>query len=135
MNDEIYWLTLTATLTASLSVVYVFNIIVRQWPSSGFNILYSPPEPGEDRYAWQWGARAYSAHMNAIENLVVFAPLVLALQVTESSTELTTLACEIYFWVRLVHAPFYIFNIPYVRTISWTIGLIANFVLAYQLLF
>lgn len=134
MTSEIYWLTLTATLTGLLSVVYVINIIVRQWPGKGLRILASPPEPGEDRYAWEWGERAYGAHMNAVENLVVFAPLALAVHVTGSSNETTVLACAIYFWARLIHALFYIVGIPYVRTISWTVGLIATLSLAFQLL-
>ena len=133
--NEIYWLILTATLTGLLSVVYVLNIIVKQWPGKGLNVLYSPPEPGEDRFAWQWGNRAYSAHMNAVENLVVFASLAIAVHVTDSGNAATAMACEIYFWARLIHAVFYIFGVPYVRTISWTVGLIGTLTLAYQLLF
>jgi uncharacterized MAPEG superfamily protein len=72
--------------------------------------------------------------MNAVENLVVFAPLAVAVHLTGTGNETTAMACEVYGWARLIHAPFYILGIPYVRSISWTVGLIACFVLAYQLL-
>jgi len=39
--------------------------------------------------------------MNAVENLVVFAPLAIAVQVTGSGNAVTALACEIYFWPDL----------------------------------
>ncbi len=135
MTSEILWLTLTSVLTASLSLVYVINIVIKQWPAKGLNVLYSPPEPGTDRYAWVWGNRAYSAHMNAVENLAVFAPLVIVVYLTGSSNAVTAMACEVYFWARLIHAIFYIVGVPYVRTFSWTVGFIASLTLAYQLLF
>ena len=62
------------------------------------------------------------------------SPLALAIHVTGSGNEVTALACATYFWARLIHAPFYIINAPYVRTAAWTVGLVACFVLAYQLL-
>jgi len=134
MTDEIYWLTLTAILTGLLSVVYVVNIAVRQWPLKGLRIIENPPQPGTDRYAWEWGHRAYGAHMNAIENLLLFAPLALAVTATGTSNSVTVLACQVYFWARAVHAIFFIAGVPYVRTLAWTVGLIATFILAGQLL-
>lgn len=138
MTEEIYWLVLTSGLTAALSLVYVLNVIVRQYPKEYpitgiFRILVFPPLPGEDRFQWEWGFRAERAHLNAIENLVAFAPLVLAVQITGTNNEMTAMACQIYFWARLVHAPGLIFKIPTVRTIAWMVGLGATFVLFYQL--
>ena len=134
MTSELYWLILTTALTGLLSIPYVLNIMSKQWPILGLRLFARPPEPGEDRFAWAWGRRAEGAHMNAVENLVIFAPLALAIHVTGSGNEVTALACATYFWARLIHAPFYIVNAPYVRTAAWTVGLVACFVLAYQLL-
>lgn len=139
---ELYWLTLTVAFSSILSLPYVAAIIVRQYPviaerspfTAPIRLLKGPPEPGSDRYAWAWGQRAYGAHMNAVENLVVFVPLVFIVYLTQSSNEVTAAACQVYFWARLIHAPFYIFNVPYVRTLSWTVGLVATLVIAYQLL-
>ncbi|MEA1888266.1 MAG: MAPEG family protein [Pseudomonadota bacterium] len=78
--------------------------------------------------------RAYRAHMNAFEGLALFAPLAIAVDVSGSSNEITVLACVVYFWTRLIYAPLYYFNVPYVKTSAWSIGLGATLTLAYQLL-
>ncbi len=134
MTSEIYWLSLTAALTAALSLPYVINIMARQWPGQGLRLLANPPEPGSDRFAWAWGRRAEGAHYNAVENLVAFAPLAVAAHMTGTSNEITALACQVYFWARLIHAPFYILGVPYVRTLAWTVGLLATLTLAYQVI-
>lgn len=134
MASELYWLVSTTAFTALLSLPYVINIASRQWPKNGLRLLARPPEPGTDRFAWDWGRRAEGAHMNAVENLIVFAPLAILVHVTGSGNAITAMACQVYFWARVIHAPFYIFNVAYVRTIAWTVGLIATLTLAYQLL-
>ena len=130
MTSEIYWLTLTVLYSSLLFIPYAFVRISR----IGFLRLLTNPLPGDDPFDQEWAHRAYRAHMNAIENIALFAPLVLAVQVTGSSNEVTATACAVYFWARLIHAPFYIFNTPVVRTISYFVGLGACLVLGYQLL-
>ena len=46
ISSEIYWLILAATLTDSLSIIYVLNIIVRQWPKKGLHIDLSASGSG-----------------------------------------------------------------------------------------
>ena len=128
--SEIYWLTLTAAFTLLLVFPYALVRIQR----IGFLRLLTNPLPGDDPFEQAWAHRAYRAHMNAIENLVVFAPLVLAVVMTNSTNNITAMACAVYFWARVVHAPFYILNTPYIRFISYFTGVGACFVLAYQLL-
>jgi len=72
--------------------------------------------------------------MNAFEGLTLFAPLAIAVTVSGSSNEITVLASAVYFWARLFYAPLYYFNVPYVKTSVWFIGLVATLTLAYQLL-
>jgi len=127
---EIYWLTLVSGFTLLLVFPYAFVRIKR----IGFQKLLANPLPGDDPFKQAWAHRAYRAHMNAIENLVVFAPLVLAVVVTNSANEVTATASAVYFWARVFHAPFYILNTPYVRFFTYFIGVGACFVLAYQLL-
>jgi len=130
VSNEIYWLTLNAVYTVLLIVPYAYVRISR----IGFLRLLTSPLPGDDPFDQAWAHRAYRAHMNAVENIAIFAPLVLVVHVTGSGNEITAQACAVYFWARLVHAPFYIFNTPYVRTIAFFVGLGACFVLAYQIL-
>ena len=130
LSNEIYWLTLTSGLTLLLVFPYAFVRIKR----IGFIQLLSNPLPGDDPFEQAWAHRAYRAHMNAIENLVVFTPLVLVVIVTNSANEITATASAVYFWARVIHAPVYILNIPYLRFIAYFVGITACFVLAYQIL-
>lgn len=130
MTGEIYWLTLTTLFSSLLFIPYAYVRI----SNIGFVRLLVSPLPGDDPFEKEWAHRAYRAHMNAVENIVIFAPLVLAVQLTGLNNEVTLQACMVYFWARVIHAPFYIFNTPFVRTIAYFVGLGACLVLAYQLL-
>ncbi|MFT5451512.1 MAG: putative MAPEG superfamily protein [Enterobacterales bacterium] len=74
------------------------------------------------------------AHSNAVENLVIFAPLVILVQITNSSNEITLMACQVYFHARLAHFLVYSLGIPYFKTIAFAVGFLAQMVLAYTLL-
>ena len=64
-----------------------------------------------------------------IENLVIFAPLVLILDAMDRSTMATAIACAVYFWARLAHAIVYTLGIPVLRTLAFTVGFFAQVVL------
>ncbi len=74
------------------------------------------------------------AHANAVENLVVFAPLVLALQVVGTSTSATATASMVYFFARLAHVLLYTFAVPLLRTVAFVIGFGCQLTLALTLL-
>ena len=74
------------------------------------------------------------AHANAVENLVVFATLVLVAQLAGVSSELTAGAAVAYFWARLVHPIAYVLALPWIRTLAFTVGFAAQAVFAVQLL-
>lgn len=130
MSPEIFWLTLTTVLTTLLVAPYAYNRI------SKITLLgaFKRPLPGDASFEDAWGHRAYRTHMNAFENLILFAPLALGVHVTGLGNEVTAAACAAYFWARLAHAPLYWFNVPWLRTFSYFAGLAACLTLAYQLL-
>jgi len=64
-----------------------------------------------------------------VENLIVFAPLVLILSEIDYSTKWTVYACAVYFWARLAHVIIYAMGIPVLRTLSFTVGFLAQAVL------
>jgi len=74
------------------------------------------------------------AHVNAVENLVVFAALVLAASAPGISNSAIGTAAIVYFWARVVHAVAYTFAIPWARTLAFTVGFGAQVVIALQLL-
>jgi hypothetical protein len=59
-----------------------------------------------------------AAHVNAVENLVIFAPLVLTARALGIATAVTAFACALYFWSRLAHVVIYTLGIPVLRTLS-----------------
>src|SRR5262249_61120817 len=63
-----------------------------------------------------------AAHVNAVENLIIFAPLVLTARALSITTAVTGFACALYFWSRLVHVGVYTLGIPVLRTLSFAGG-------------
>jgi len=129
MPAEIYWLTLTIVLTALLVLPYAVNRVNK----IGIGRLFMNPLPGDDPFDDAWAHRAYRAHMNAMENLLIFAPLALAVPLTGAGNAVTEAAAATYFWARVIHAPVYILNTPIIRTVVYFVGLGACFTLAYQI--
>jgi uncharacterized MAPEG superfamily protein len=128
MSMELKYLTWVTTLTALIWIPYILNtILVRGIPDAvGYPDNPKPLAP--------WAARMKKAHYNAIENLVVFAALVLVAQQLGISNEATVLACIAYFWARVVHLAAYTFKVPWVRTIAFVVGFAAQITLAWQIL-
>jgi uncharacterized MAPEG superfamily protein len=91
------------------------------------------PKPGDTPQS-PWAMRLYFAHTNAVENLIVFAPLVLILDSINISTGVTVIACAVYFWTRLAHAILYTLGVPVLRTVAFSIGFICQVVLVLAIL-
>ena len=81
-----------------------------------------------------WAERMMHAHANAVENLVIFAPLVVALAIAGISTPVTIAACQLYFFVRLAHYVIYTLGVPFARTVAFLAGFVAQITLAVALL-
>jgi len=94
-------------------VPYIINSIMVQ------GLIDAVGYPDNPKPLALWAQRMKKAHYNAVENLVVFAALVLLLNAAGISNETTVLACNIYFWARLVHLGAYTLGIPWVRTLSF----------------
>ncbi|AKC72752.1 hypothetical protein MB84_24820 [Pandoraea oxalativorans] len=69
-----------------------------------------------------WMQRAKRAHANAVENLAVFAPLVLIAALAGISTPATVFAAKLYLIARIVHYVVYVAGIPVVRTLAFLVG-------------
>ena len=124
MSRELYWLTLTVILTGVMWVPYILDrIMVR-----GLMGAMANPSP-DDKPQSAWAQRLQKAHINAVENLVIFAALVLTLDALNHSTASTVLACAVYFWARLAHAIIYWAGIPVLRTLSFAVGFLAQIAL------
>src|SRR5258706_8375374 len=82
-----------------------------------------------------WVDRARRAHINAIENLAVFAPLVLVGAIIDVSTKATVLSAQIYVVARLAHYVIYAAGIPVLRTLAFLVGACATIAIAVSQLF
>ena len=121
MSQELFWLTLTVGMTGILWVPYMLD----RFATRGIMGVLGNPKPDAPPQS-AWAERTKAAHYNAMENLAVFAPLVLVLQVLGISTGMTVAAAVIYFWARLVHAVTYAFGIPVIRTLAFLVGFVAQ---------
>ena len=83
------------------------------------------PSPN-DKAQSPWARRLMAAHANAVENLVIFAPLVLTARALSIATAATAFACALYFWSRLAHGVVYTLGIPVLRTLSFAGGFLAQ---------
>ena len=81
-----------------------------------------------------WAGRAKRAHLNMLENLVLFAALALIVEVTNRDNATTALGAAIFFWARLAYAVIYVVGIPWVRTVAWFVSVIGMAMMAIQLL-
>ncbi len=128
MTPELFYLTLVTALTGLLWVPYILDrLAVRGLTDAvGYPVNPKPQSP--------WAQRLMKAHDNAVENLVVFATLVLVAHVLGIIDAVIAGACMWYFWARVVHAIAYTFAVPWVRTLAFTVGFFAQAVIAWQIL-
>ena len=80
-----------------------------------------------------WGGRASRAHYNMLENLALFASLVLVAVVAGKTNDMTLLGAQLFFWARLAYAVIYVAGIIWVRTLAWLISVIGLVLIFAQL--
>lgn len=129
MTTELYGLTLSILLTAILWMPYIINRLLEQGILAGF---WDPD--GERSTKVAWAQRLMDAHVNAVENLVVFAPLVIITHILEMNTDLTATAVLLYFFSRLAHAVLFTFRVPVLRIVAFLGGFAAQMMLVFNLL-
>jgi uncharacterized MAPEG superfamily protein len=105
---------------------------------SGCVLQVGPPKLAGNRDGLSpmsgWVGRAQRAHLNMLENLVLFAPLVLIADIASRNNAATGLGAQIFFWARLVYAVVYIIGIPWLRTTIWGISVAGMVMIFLQLL-
>jgi uncharacterized MAPEG superfamily protein len=77
--------------------------------------------------------RARRAHLNMVENMVLFAALVLIAAVAGKANATTATGALVFFWARLAYAVIYLLGIPWLRTVAWFVSVIGMIMIACQL--
>ena len=128
MKPELMYLVWVTTLTALIWIPYIVDRIRVEgvWGAVGY--------PANPKPLSSWAQRMKAAHYNAVENLVVFAVLVLIAQDAGVSNNATVTACMIYFWARVAHLVTYALALPLARTLSFAVGFGCQMTLVVQLL-
>ena len=128
MKTELFYLALVTAFTALLWVPYILDRI------AVWGLMDAVGYPANPKPQSPWAQRLIKAHYNAIENLAVFAALVLVAHAAGISNAAIATSAMVYFWARVVHALAYTFGIPWVRTLAFTVGFFAQAVVAWQIL-
>jgi uncharacterized MAPEG superfamily protein len=129
LSPELYWATLTAGLTSMLWIPHVAQRLIEMGIVGGFrDPLHDVPTRAP------WAQRSIRAQANAVENLVVFGVLAMALQITGHGSAASAIAAAIYFAVRVAHYVVYVLGLPWLRAPMFLIGVFCQWILFATLL-
>ena len=123
--SELHWLAATSLLTATIWMLYVPNRMM----VVGIARTLGNPAPDDPPLA-SWAQRAAAAHRNSVENLAVFAALILTATAMEASCALTQAAAAVYFFSRLAYLIIYVAGVPILRTLAFAAGWACQIVVA-----
>jgi uncharacterized MAPEG superfamily protein len=130
LSPEFQWLTYTMLMTALFWVPYILDRLATRGVWKAVSSIMA--ETGETPTLW--AKRARSAHINAVENLIIFAPAVLIAGAIGVSTPATQTAAAVYFFARLLHFLVYTLGVPVLRTLSFAVGWAAQIVILVSVL-
>ncbi len=128
VNTQLQYLTYVTLLTALIWVPYILNMILVR------GVVDAVGYPQNPKPVAAWAARMKAAHYNAVENLVIFAVLVLVANALHLNNHAIEMSCVVYFWARVVHVLAYTFAIPWVRTLAFVVGFLAQLCIAWHIL-
>ena len=127
MKPELMVLTWAVALTVVQMLIAVSGATLQVGlPALAGNREGLPPYTG-------WVGRAYRAHHNMLENLVLFAALVLIAVVSNKTNPTTLLGAQIFLWARVAYALIYLAGIPWLRTLTWLVSVIGLVLIFLQL--
>ena len=127
---DLRWLAATILLTLLGVLPYVIQRVlgVGLWRTLG------NPGPDDNAAMPPWAQRARCAHANAVENLVAFAPALVAAHLHNPQAPGLATAAQVYFLARLAHYVVYTAGVPVIRTLAYFVGLGATLVVLATLL-
>lgn len=128
MTPELKYLAMISTITALMWIPYILNVVANN--KIGDAVGY----PDTALVMAPWAERLKKAHYNSIENLAVFAALVLIANAMDLSNNATVSAAAAFFWGRVVHLIAYTARIPWVRTLAFVVAWGGIICIAWQVL-
>ncbi len=127
MSSDLTLLVWATGLTLLQAIIATFGAILQVGvPALAGNRESLPEVEG-------WAGRAQRAHRNMLENIVLFAALVLTARIAGRANASTALGAELFFWARLVYVPVYLVGIPVARTVVWMVSVVGLLMIFLQL--
>jgi len=118
MTTEVLMLAATGGLVLLLTVIQgTRNVLVLGLPTAAGNQHDIAPWTG-------WNDRLNRAIRNLIEAIAIFAPIVIAVQISGLNNETTAMGAQIFVIARIAHAVVYTLGVPWVRTAAWFVGVV-----------
>lgn len=118
MTTEALMLAATGGLVLLLTVIQgTRNVLVLGLPTAAGNQHDIAPWTG-------WNDRLNRAIRNLIEAIAIFAPIVIAVQISGLNNETTAMGAQIFVIARIAHAVVYTLGVPWVRTAAWAVGVV-----------
>jgi uncharacterized MAPEG superfamily protein len=118
MKPELTLLTCAVVLTLVQAVIAVTGALMQV----GLRTLAGNREGMPEITGW--GGRAARAHRNMLENLVLFAALLLVAVAAGRTNAMTLLGAQIFVYARLAYAAVYIIGLPWIRTGVWAVSVV-----------
>ncbi len=128
MTSEMMSLSWVLALQLVMWIPYTLNVITVR------GLMDAVGYPDDPKPIAGWAERMKAAHYNSVENLVAFAALVLIANAAGITTDMTVLACQVYFWARLAHALLYSFAVPFGRTLAFAVSWICQVTILLEIL-
>ncbi len=118
MTTEALMLAATGGLVLLLTVIQgTRNVLVLGLPTAAGNQHDIAPWTG-------WNDRLNRAIRNLIEAIAIFAPIVIAVQISGLNNETTAMGAQIFVSARIAHAVVYTLGVPWARTAAWFVGVV-----------
>jgi uncharacterized MAPEG superfamily protein len=114
MSAQLTWLAYTTLLTSVLWIPYILDSFIQR----GIMGTLSNPQD-QTKPLSSWAVRFKAAHYNGVENLVIFAILVI---IAEYRSIDVSQYAQIYFLARVGHPIVYAAGIPGLRTLLFLTG-------------
>jgi uncharacterized MAPEG superfamily protein len=128
MTIELKLLVWSALLTVALVVISATGAMLQVGlPALAGNRENMPVIEG-------WAGRAIRAHRNMLENLLLFAIVVITAKLAGVSNASTVLGAQLFFWGRVAHAAIYIAGIAWARTAAFAVSVVGLLMILLQLL-
>ncbi len=128
MASELYWLILTIIMTCLLWIPQIIHSVLNVGVTKAF--LY--PDEASKHYG-EWAKRSKAAHKNAVENLIIFAPLTILVLILGAENEVTAITANVYFFARAVHYFMHTLAVPLMRTFMFLIGFACQIIMAFTI--